>query len=250
MKRLLVLAAAIGLILPAAANAGVFEGVVIAKNAKRNAIVTAAANGTVRTVRAPKSLRKIGLGALVSVRAAKLPDGTFAARGIKRLRRANRARVRATVVKRAGSKLYLSAGNSVFALGLRKGAGARLRPGDRVTASASFGRAQLFCDDVKPIGHDGQLELEGIYLSTDEGVLSLAVHGRGLVKVTIADGLELPPLSPGDEVADGEAAQVLARPQAARDRCALVADRRDRRSRRAHGDRARGQLAHETLQVE
>jgi hypothetical protein len=201
MKRVLLLAAAIGLILPAAANAGAFHGVVIAKNGKRKAIVTAAANGTVRTVRAPGSFRKIGLGALVGVRAAKLPDGTFAATSVKQLRRANRARLRATVVKRAGRKLYLSAGNSVFALGLRKGAGARLRPGDRVSASASFGRAQLFCDDVKPIGHDGQLELEGIYLSTEDGVLSLAVHGRGLVKVAVPDGFELPGLSPGDEVA-------------------------------------------------
>ena len=203
MKRVLVLAAAIGLMLPAAANAGVFQGVVIAKNAKRKAIVTAAADGTVRTVRAPKSLRKIGLGAIVAVRAAKLPDGTFAANGVRQLRRANRARVRATVVKRAGGKLYLSAGNSVFALGLRKGAGARLRPGDRVTASASFGRAQLFCDDITPIGHDGQLELEGIYLATEEGMLSLAVHGRGLVKVAIPDGFELPALNPGDQVALG-----------------------------------------------
>ena len=202
MKRVLVLAAAaIGLMVPATANAGAFQGVVIAKNAKRKAIVTAAANGTVRTVRAPKSLRKIGLGALVAVRAARLPDGTFAATGVKQLRRARHARVRATVVKRAGRRLYLSAGNSVFAFGLRRGAGAKLHPGDRVSASASFGKAQLFCEDVKPIGHDGRLELEGIYLSTDAGVLSLAVHGRGLVKVAVPDGHELPDVSPGDEIA-------------------------------------------------
>ena len=57
MKRVLVLAVAtIGLVLPAAANAGAFQGVVIAKNPKRKAIVTASANGTVRTVRAPKAI--------------------------------------------------------------------------------------------------------------------------------------------------------------------------------------------------
>jgi hypothetical protein len=200
MKRILVLVAAIGLILPAAANAGAFQGVVIAKNAKRNAIVTASANGTVRTVRAPESFRKIGLGALVAVRASKLPDGTFSATGTKQLRRAKHARVRATVVKRTGRKLYLSAGNSVFAFGLRNSTGAKLRPGDRVAASASFGNAQLFCDEVTPVGHADQLALEGIYLSTEQGVLSLAVHGRGLVKVTVPDGFSLPELKPGDEV--------------------------------------------------
>ena len=200
MKRVLVLVAAIGLILPAAANAGAFRGVVIAKNAKRNALVTAAANGTVRTVRAPKAFRRIGLGTLVAIKAARLPDGTFAARGTKQLRKAKRARIRATVVKRAGKKLYLSAGNSVFSFGLRGSAGAKLRPGDRVNASAGFGKATLFCDDVKSVGHHDRLEVEGIYLSTEGGVLSLAVHGRGLVKVTVPDDLELPDLKAGDEI--------------------------------------------------
>src|SRR5439155_24252057 len=47
---------------------------------------------------------------------------------------------------------------------------------------------------------DDELELEGIYLSTEEGVLSLAVHGRGLVKVSVPDGFDLPALKPGHEV--------------------------------------------------
>ncbi|TML44690.1 MAG: hypothetical protein E6G19_07860 [Actinobacteria bacterium] len=201
MKRVLVLAVAMtGLVLPAAANAGTFQGVVIAKSAKRKAIVTASANGTVRTIRAPKTFGKLGLGALVTVRARQLPDSTFAAAATQQIGRGKRARVQATVVKRAGQKLYLSAGNSVFVFGLRTGAGSKLRPGDRVTASASFGKAQLFCDTVKPVGHDDELELEGIYLSTEGGVLSLAVHGRGLVKVSVPDGFDLPELKPGDEV--------------------------------------------------
>lgn len=201
MKRALVLAVAVaGLVLPAAANAAGFQGVVIAKNAKRKALVTASANGIVRTVRASNSFRKVGLGALVSVRARRLPDGTFAASATKQLRRVKAARVRATVVKRAGKQLYLSAGGSVFVFGLRKGAGAELHPGDRVNASAKFGKAQPFCDAVKPVGHDDELELEGIYLSTEDGVLSLAVHGRGLVKVVVPDEFALPELKPGDEI--------------------------------------------------
>jgi len=200
MKRVLVFVAAIGLILPAAANAGAFRGVVIAKNAKRNALVTASANGTVRTVRAPKAFGKVALGALVAVRANRLPDGTFAARGTKQLRKAKRARVRATVVKRTRKKLYLSAGNSVFAFGLRGKAGSKLQPGDRVNASAAFGKTTIFCHDVTPIGHDDQLELEGIYLSTSDNVISLGVHGRGLVKVNVPDDLDVPELNAGDEI--------------------------------------------------
>jgi hypothetical protein len=201
MKRVLVLAlATAGLVLPATANAGGFQGVVIATNAKRKAIVTASANGTVRAVRAPKSFGKIGLGALVAIRARQLPDGTFAAAATQRIRRVKQARVRATVVKRAGQKLYLSAGDSVFVLGIRGSAGAGLRPGDRVTASAKFGKAQLLCTAIKPVGHDDELELEGTFLSTEDGFLSLAVHGRGLVKVAVPGELELPELEPGDEI--------------------------------------------------
>ena len=91
MKRALMLAAAIGFVLPATAHAGAFRGVVIATNAKRHALVTAAANGTVRTVRTPKGFRRIGLGARVAVRGTKLPDGTFTARTTKRLGRAKRS---------------------------------------------------------------------------------------------------------------------------------------------------------------
>jgi hypothetical protein len=201
MKRVLVLAVTVaGLILPAGANAGVFQGVVIAKNAKRKSIVTASANGAVRTIRAPKSFGKIGVGALVKVRATRLPDGTFAAAATTKLRQVTHTRMLGAVVKRAGQKLYLSAGNSIFVLGLRGTAGAKLRPGDRVSATVSFGKAQVFCDAVKPVGHDDELELEGIYLSNEEGVLSLAVHGKGLVKVTVPDDFDLPALNPGDEI--------------------------------------------------
>ena len=207
MKRLLVLVAALGLILPAAAQAGTFTGVVIAKSAKRHALVTASKTGAVRTVRTSKAgFGKIGLGSVVRVRAAKLPDATFAAQAVTKIGLGKRARLRAMVVKRTSRTLYVSAGQSVFPLALRKGAagfaanGRTLRPGDRITATATVGRIRLFCDDVTPVGHDDEIELEGIYLSTDGSMLSLAVHGRGLVKVAIPDGFELPEMSSGDEI--------------------------------------------------
>jgi hypothetical protein len=203
MKRVLVLVAAVGLILPAAAQAATFGGVVIAKSPKRHAIVTASKNGVVRTVRSPGTkigLGKIGLGTRVTVTASKLPDGTFLARRIRKAGLGKRARIRGSVVKRSGRTLYLSAGQSVFTLGLHGSTGARLRVGDRVAATASVGRASLFCDDVTPIGHDDEVDLEGIFLSIDDSLLSLAVHGKGLVKVTVPDGFQLPDLAAGDEV--------------------------------------------------
>jgi hypothetical protein len=136
MKRVLVLVAAFGLILPAAAQAATFGGVVIAKNAK------------IRVPGAKIGLGKIGLG--------------------------RRTRVRGSVVKRSGRTLYLSAGRSVVPLELRGSTGVKLHAGDRVDATASVGRASLFCDDVTPVGHDDQIDLEGIYLSNEDSTLSLA----------------------------------------------------------------------------
>ena len=78
MKRALLLAAAVGAFAaPATAQAVTWKGAVIAKNAKRHALVTTTRSGAVRTVRAPKAFRKARVGSLVAVRGAALPDGTY-----------------------------------------------------------------------------------------------------------------------------------------------------------------------------
>ena len=203
MKRALVLAAVAVSALGASgvAQAATWKGVVVAKDAKRHTLVTASANGAVRTIRSPQGLKKEALGDVLVVRGARLPDGTFSAASTRRVDRRSRVRLRGTVVRRMGARLLLSAGHSVLAVSVRKEA-LSLRSGDRVSLGATVGRRGLHCSGgIDPIGHDGQLELEGIYLSTDGDVLSLAVVHRGLVKVTVPDGIDLPELTAGDELA-------------------------------------------------
>ena len=203
MKRALVLAAlAVGtLSVTPLAHAATWKGVVIGKDAKRRAIVTASANGAVRTTRAPKAFRRARLGDVMIVKGARLPDGTFSAADVMRLARRDHVRFRGIVVRKQGARLFLSAGHSIVDVNLRKGArGGSLKPGDRVSLGASLGSKRLLCDDLKEIGHEGQLDLEGIYLSTDGNVLSLAVVHRGLVKVTIPDGVDVPEMNAGDEI--------------------------------------------------
>jgi len=214
MKRLLVLlavaAAALVVVFPATAGAANFRGVVIAKDAARKAVVTASADGTVRTVRLHQGFKRLRVGLRVSVRGAKLPDGTFSAAAVRRLGKARHAHVRATVVRRLGARLALSAGGSVFALRLGGGkAGASTRgggfqPGDRLDLKTRVRGNGLECHegDVDKIGHDGQLELEGIYLATGEdGTIELAVVHRGRVFVKVPDGVDVPDFAPGDEIA-------------------------------------------------
>ncbi len=213
MKRFaLLFAAAVAVIviaLPATAGAATFRGVVIAKDSVRKALVTASSNGTVRTVRVHAGFKRIAVGGRVAVRAAKLPDGTFSANAVKRLGKTRHAHVRGTVVKKLGARLVISAGGSVFALRLRGKAGASegsggLQPGDKVDFDAELKNGGLEAgeNDIDEVGHEDQLVLEGIYLSTaEDGTIELAVVHRGRVFVTVPEGMDVPAFSPGDEIA-------------------------------------------------
>ncbi len=213
MKRFALLlaatAAAVALALPATAGAATFRGVVISKDSTRKALVTASRNGTVRTVRLHASFKRIGLGRVVVVRATRLPDGTFSASAVKRVGTSRRAHVRGTVVRRLAARLVMSAGGSVFALRIRGKTGASegggsLDPGDKVDCDAELRDGQFGAgeDDIDEIGHENELVLEGIYLTTaDDGTIELAVVHRGRVFVHVPDGMDVPAFEPGDELA-------------------------------------------------
>src|SRR3954463_7285884 len=177
MKRFALLlvapAAALIMLLPATAGAATFKGVVIAKDSARKSLVTASGNGIVRTVRLTAGFKRTRVGGSVVVRGSKLPDGTFSAAAVKELGKSRGTHVRGTVVRRLGAQLIISAGGSVFALRLSGKRGATdggLKPGDRVDCHVRFkhGTPQTNQGDIDELGHDGQLVLEGIYLSADD----------------------------------------------------------------------------------
>jgi hypothetical protein len=200
--------AALAVVLPATAGAATFRGAVVAKDAARKALVTASSDGTVRTVRLHGTFNRFRVGSTVVVRGAKLPDGTYSAAAVRRLGKARGTHVLGTVVRRLGARLVVSAGGSVFALRLtgKQGAadGSGLKPGDKVDCDVHFrgGSPETRAGGVDKVGHDGQLVLEGIYLATrDDGALELAVVHRGRVFVSVPDGVDVPDLTAGDELA-------------------------------------------------
>jgi hypothetical protein len=215
MKRVFLLAAAalaaLAFALPATAGTTAFRGVVIAKKAGRHAFVTASKNGVVRTIRARGAMKRVRVGQRVAVRGAALPDGTFAASGVKLLGKARRAHFRATVVAKRGVRLLVSAGGSVFALRVKSGhkTGASegsgdLKPGDEIDCDAGVkgGNLETRDGDVTKVGHSDQLVLEGIYLATaDDGTIELAVVHKGRVFVKVPDEVMVPDFNPGDEIA-------------------------------------------------
>jgi len=211
MKRFLLLlaTAAVGLavVLPATAGAATFRGAVVAKDAARKALVTASGDGTVRTVRLHTGFARFRVGGLVAVNGARLPDGTYSAAGVRRLGPARGTHVRGTVVQRLARRLIVSAGGSVFGLGVTgkqlASDGSGLQPGDKVDCNVRFkrGAPETPTGGIREVGHDGQLLLEGIYLTTDEdGTIELAVVHKGRVLVSVPDGAEVPAFTAGDVV--------------------------------------------------
>jgi hypothetical protein len=215
MRRALLLVAgavaALAVALPATAGAATtFRGVVIAKDSARKSLVTASRNGGVRTVRARAAFGRVRVGRLIAVRAAALPDGTFAASKIRLLGIARHAHFRATVVVRKGARLVVSAGRSVFVLHVRAGKTASsdgsggLGPGDEVDCDAVVkgGSLETRAGDLDKVGHADQLVLEGIYLATaDDGTIELAVVHRGRVFVKVPEKVVAPSFEAGDEIA-------------------------------------------------
>lgn len=211
MKRALLLAlSVVAAAFPASAGAASWQGIVVAKEEARKAVVTASPSGLVRTVRTPSRINALRIGQRLSVRARPLADGTFASQEIRILGRAKQARVRAVVVKyqRALKRYLVSAGGSVFAL--RTGSARSLassaeepppaQPGTEIVATVNVSGGTAQAQQVSQVGRVGKLELEGILLELSASSLRLVVARAGFVNVTIPAGLDLSRFKVFDQV--------------------------------------------------
>lgn len=203
MKRILVLLAVTAGLLAAATPASaatVWKGVVVAKDNGRSAVVTASANGHVRTARSAKA-RGLRIGQRVSITGTKLADGTFKASGLRVTGRAKTARVKAVVVRYQQSqrRLLVSAGGSTFALPRRQSQRALAStsaetpgPGDQVVATVSVATGTPVATTITTVGHLGTLEVEGIVTKLEGGSLELLVARAGYVAFALPAGFTLP----------------------------------------------------------
>ncbi len=208
MKRFFVFGAlaVVAVMVTGTASAASFKGTVMAKDAKRKALVVASPS-TVRTVRAPRGFAAFHVGQRISFTAAKRSDGTYLARAIRASGRAKRVHFGAVVVRSEASRLIVTAGGSVFALRLRGPAtlGMRsdgLEAGDKVDVDADVkgDHIEASGDHVDQTGHVEMLVLEGIFLFPKDDGFDLAVVHRGLVHVSVPTGMVLPDFKSGDEI--------------------------------------------------
>lgn len=202
MKRIYMLVALVSAVLAVPATASAFGGTVVAKKSSRHAVVVVSRGGTARTLRTPR-FASLRLGQRLVFSATKLGDGTFKVGKVRVHGRARFAFMRGTVVRQRASRYLLSSGGSLISIrvtGHSFAAATRHRPGDIVTGRVRIGRNGLTASSLHDAGHSDALELEGIFLGLDGNQLRLAVEHRGEVFVTVPDGLQLPPLTPGDEI--------------------------------------------------
>ncbi len=207
-KIVLPLIAAAAVAFPAAAGAGSFSGIVVAKQVRRHALVVASHTGVVRVVHTHHLATRVG--ARVTVTARRLGDGTFSATKLSVRGRAHRARIRGVVVRRLRGRVLIAAGHSV--LSIRSGRLFSLQddhpgaqPGDEVDETVTIDSGNLDEDQVDEVGHTQKLELEGSIVSvtaptsTADGEIVLQV-GTSTIHVVVPAGTQLPSLAPGQNV--------------------------------------------------
>ena len=173
---------------PTAASADTVDGTVVARDAARGTLVTAARGGVVTTLRV-KRVAAFRLGERLRGTARPAGDGTFEAVRLKRRGRAGSVKLQAAVVGRAGRDYVLTAGGSTFAVraGRRPGAVAQ---GALVSARLKIARRAVTAKRVRQVGMATTLELEGVVLAVAEGSLQVKVAGA-VVTVLVPAGVEV-----------------------------------------------------------
>ena len=183
----------------------VVAGVVIAREAARGTIVVASAHGVVSTLRSRATAKT---GTRVAAKSTLLADGTYNTSSIARHGSTRSAHVRAVVVRTTSTRLYLSAGGSVFTVSRGRqlasaGSGGELPPGTVVNATLTINPSSgsVSQSDVQQVGQTGMVSLEGTISALSSGSLVLAVEEGALTTVTIPASITLPStIAAGDRV--------------------------------------------------
>jgi hypothetical protein len=191
----LIAAVALLAALPAVAGAGTVTGVVVARDAELGTVVVAGRGAATLRVARPASFKP---GLKLRATAARLADGSYRASAIKRRGHAAGAKLRFTLIRRAGREYLVTAGGSTFTLKAGRGAGVS-RPGAIVAARLRVAKAKVAVAKAKAAGQVATLELSGRFAGLDGGVLRLAVGASAPVAVAVPAGIE-PALQVGDAI--------------------------------------------------
>jgi hypothetical protein len=173
MKKLLAaVVVGVGVMFPATALAGTFNGVVVGKGGGNLAI--AGKGGLVRTVHSRAKLR---LGARVRV----------SGRAVRSFGVANRARVHGVVLRRVAGTTFLAAGRSLLPLRAASAPAA----GTVVNARVAIANGQLVQESLQAVGHDDRVTVQATVTAVGPGTITVAVNGQPLT-LRLPAAIQLP----------------------------------------------------------
>jgi hypothetical protein len=210
MKRLvIVLAAGVAIALPANASAARLHGVVVGKQKAQHVLVVAARDGTAWSVNTRSAAR---VGAVVTVSAKRLPNGTFAATRVRASGHASRAQIRGVVIRNVAGTTFFSAGRSIISVrskarSLMSAAGSGPQPGTLAQVGVTIGQGgSLTATSINSVGQSNNVVIQATVASitaatsTTPGSVTLTVNGQQLV-IPLPAGTVLPPtFVPGSTV--------------------------------------------------
>ena len=192
-------ALAVGLLIPALAQAGTVRGTVVAKQAKRHVLVVATHRRDVESVRvSTRQLRNTRLGARIVSTGRRLADGSLHVSHMRRLGQAKRAALSAVVIKARPRRLLLAGGGSAFSIRLSHGArvlasAASVHPGQEVDAEVEFSDGQTVGHDVQGNGDAAAIDFSGVVTAIDASSFTVSSDGISTV-VQLPAGAVLPPI--------------------------------------------------------
>jgi hypothetical protein len=173
-------AAVTAAVVPAAAWAGTFQGVVVSHQG--TALAVAQPSGLVQTVHSTSRAR---VGAVVRVSGARVTV----------VGHARRARVHGVLVRKVGSTAFLAAGRSVLALRGTRGLAAvhsGPAPGTVVDATVAIGQSgQLTTQTATTGGQVSSVQVQAVVSAVGPGTVTLTVNGQPLT-LQLPAGLTLP----------------------------------------------------------
>ena len=185
MTRIVIAALALLAAVPATAGADTVDGVVVARDAQRRTVVVAGRDAATLHVNRPASFKP---GVRLRATASRLADGTYRPTAIKRRGRAGSAKLRFTLLRRAGRDALVTAGGSTFTL--RGGAGAV--PGAVVAARLKIAKGRVAVTKAKQVGQATTLVLRARFTGGTlrlEGGLTVVVPAG--VELALEEGVEL-----------------------------------------------------------
>lgn len=192
-------ALAVGLLIPALAQAGTVRGTVVAKQAKRHVLVVATRHRDVESARvSARQLRNTRLGARVVLTGKRLADGSLHVSHMRRLGQAKRSALSAVVIKARPRRLLLAGGGSAFSIRLSRGArvlasAATVHPGQKVDAEVEFSDGQTVGNDVQGNGDAAVIDFSGVVTAIDASSFTVSSDGISTV-VQLPAGVVLPPI--------------------------------------------------------